>query len=107
VPQAGRTPVDAGQKSCSKFRQIGTGKPPRVRPSTWARSRQTDNWEQTTRRRSQERVGRFTSNWLRTGRVARDSGIGCVLRMRASFPDKLMQTTLSQSRSALTQNLCA
>lgn len=36
-------------------------------------------------------------------RVARDSGIGCLLRMRASFPDKLM----SQSRPALTQNLCA
>ena len=40
-------------------------------------------------------------------RVARDSGIGCLLRMRASFPDKLMQTKLSQSRPALTQNLCA
>jgi len=40
-------------------------------------------------------------------RVVRDSGIGCLLRMRASFPDKLMQTKLSQSRPALTQNLCA
>ncbi len=40
-------------------------------------------------------------------RVARDSGIGCLLRMRASFPDKLMQTKRSQSRPALTQNLCA
>jgi hypothetical protein len=40
-------------------------------------------------------------------RFARDSGIGCLLRMRASFPDKLMQTKLSQSRPALTQNLCA
>ena len=39
---------------------------------------------------------------------ARDSGrIGCLLRMRASFPDKLMQTKLSQSRPALIQNLCA
>ena len=40
-------------------------------------------------------------------RFARDSGIGCLLRMRASFPDKLMQTKLSQSRPALIQNLCA
>ena len=39
--------------------------------------------------------------------IARDSGIGCLLRMRAYSPDKLMQTKLPQSRPALTPNLCA